>query len=162
MLYAHVVEAFINNVITHVLIFRDFCEFYSPQEREGLTPYIRWTFKEPSGIRGLLNAQIADWTAKNKDVSVVGISSTSKYFKPDTETYIKQLESRIEQMTTLLMNWQDGSNKETSETDLNETECPAHERLDRLQAVVQCAQQNGCRHIDEAIKELDHGGKNGH
>ncbi|MEK9175418.1 MAG: hypothetical protein AAB795_02370 [Patescibacteria group bacterium] len=162
MLYAHILEAIADGQTKYVLVFRDFYEFYSSQERAELTHCIRWTFKEPSGARGSLNAQIAAW-AKDNNISIVGIPETSKYFKPDIETYIKQLESRIEQMATLLQERTDAiDDNNVVEEQEEANECPAHEKLEKLQDVVRLAQQSGCRHIDDAIKEMDQGGKNGH
>lgn len=166
MIFAHVLEAKANGGIKYILVFRDFCEFYSSQEREELSPHIRWTFKEPSGMRILLNSQIALWM-KDKDISVDGINFASRYFQLDTDSYIQQLKTRIEQMASFLQVQKDTideiNNTAKQESDqIDEEHCKVHEHVDELEKLIQCAQQNGCKHIDAAIAEIRFGGLHGH
>lgn len=166
MLYAHIIEAMGKKGPCYVVHYNDFCEFDSIEDRMELAPHIRWTFREPSGVRAELNRQIADW-AREHNVAVSGVPPTATFFALDEASYVCQLKLRIEEMAALLQERQNKAEEAAAaageKSKLDGTECKAHEDLEELQGIVQYAiEQKGCTHIPAAIKELKEGGQDGH
>ncbi len=162
MLYGHVCEFEDEGEKKYLLMVREFYPFENPDDEADLAPEIRATFTEPGGDRGILYADAIRW-ANFHNVKIEGLNNTIKYFQPMMMARIAQLERRMAQMAVLLQEKKNAAEqllpalqKSIAEHD----EC--HARLDDLEIVVQYAQQNGCQHIDEAVKEIHQGGPHGH
>lgn len=162
MLYGHILEIKDENTTKYTVVIREYYEFENPSDEEDIAPYIRTTFTEPGGDRGILYADIIRW-ANFHHVEIEDLDKDIKYFRPMMMARIGQLERRVAQMAVLLQEKKNAAEQllpALQKSMMEHDEC--HGRLDELEAMVQYAQQNGCKHIDEAIKEVHMGGPGGH
>lgn len=164
MLYGHIleVEDKEKNTKKYILVLRDFFEFLDPDDREELTPLLRATFMEPGGDKGALYADVRRW-AEYQQVSVGGIEVSARYFEPVPAARILQLERRILQMAALLHDRKESADQllpALQNSMVAHTECD--DQLEELKEVIECAVDNGCKHINEAYAEIHYGQGRGH
>ena len=164
MLYGHILEIEDKEKQTkkYILVVRDFFEFRDPDDREELFPMIRATFMEPGGDSSVLRADVRRW-AEYQKVDVEGIDPKARYFEPISTARVMQLERRIMQMAALLNDRKESADQllpalQNSMAAHNDCE----DQLQDLEEVIECATQNGCKHITEAFAEIHHGQGRGH